>query len=288
MIKNDIKDVKKEFDLGYFIGQMIGVLVAAPVFILVYIVKAIFLLIVSIFNTKTSKKEDVKHVDLIDLPVRVDEVFEAALCFGQVTGNGWNVSILGYENKFERILKTPRERFHWQRARQAFDREAMIPFTMGLAVANNLPFTISGAQTFTKNELSGLKIMVPVHNIVDADPLENMHVQTSTLAVNIEKNDSEAEQKKIQEASGRIQSAGMVEITPEGKSSYKIFSISIRTSDGQMQEFRGKELSEKFQAREFGIGDTVKLICSKVEFMVGRVKRSKNVFAIEVISKGQK
>ena len=285
--KPEIKQVKREFSFAFFLGSVMGTLVTMPVFLIVLIVRSVFRLIASKIKEATASESVVRKSKEIALE-KVEDKFEVARCFSHVAGEGWKVSILGYENKFIRILKTPRERFHFQRAREAFDREQMIPFTMELAVANNLPFNITGCQRFTKNELSGLKLKVPVHNIVDAEPLDSKPTQQiQSLPSNPENGDSAAEHKKIEEAFGRIQSAGIVEITPEGKAPYKIFSINILSKDGQTKEFRGKDLSEKFQAREFELGDTVKLICSKVDFTVGKVKRSKNVFVIHVIQKGQ-
>jgi hypothetical protein len=219
--------------------------------------------------------------------------FTPAIAFASLSGEGWSVSFRQYSGSIERTLKTRRDRMSWQRAHAAFSRAELKAFTPEDAKAAKLPYDLHGAKQFTHKEMGRRKFLAPAVDLIDADidfqpaeapqpevpPWEELPI----AAVGLEEKSTKG--KAVAEALGTVVSAGVIDVQIEGKKPYKTFSMSVKGSDGLMHEFAGNDLHEKFNSREFSVGDQIKVVKSRVQFTVGGRSRSKNVFAIDVIEK---
>jgi hypothetical protein len=219
--------------------------------------------------------------------------FDPAIAFASVSGDGWSVTLRQYQGRIERTLKTRRDRMSWQRAHTAFNRVELSAFTPDDAKAAKLTYDLHGAKQFTQKELGRRKFTAPAVELIDAEidlqqaasPQPESMQQEQIATATVASDEMSTKGKAVAEASGVVVSAGVIDVQIEGKKPYKTFSMSVKASDGLMHEFAGNDLHEKFNAREFSVGDHITVIKSRVQFTVGGRNRSKNVFAIDVIEK---
>ncbi len=89
---------------------------------------------------------------------------------------------------------------------------------------------------------------------------------------------------------GEVISAGIVQCHPVDKKPYKIFSMTLRSTDGETKEFRGVELNELVTKHFIRRGDVVSLKRGRQEFEVtedGQTKsRTRNVYDFRLVNRG--
>lgn len=217
----------------------------------------------------------------------VDEVifkFEPAQAVLGVHEDEFSLYMRAFNDRIERTLKTDRERDSWMRARFAFTRTELKPFTREDAKQLGLAFTFGGAVTFTSREMAGRLPKRQVVEIREPDAVE--HVQ-KTVLTKADSHEGVADDKSAStvEYTGKVIAAGLVDIRPEGRPAYTTFGISLKSSSGEIVELQGVELREKFEARHFDLYDVIHVIKSKTNFMAGKQKRTKNSFAVRVLEK---
>jgi hypothetical protein len=208
----------------------------------------------------------------------IDQRFFPAQALKTVHEDEWSLSLRLFPDRIERTLKTESERMPWMRSAIAYKRTPLVPVTREMAEQAKVQFTFDGAVVLTKKEFMGQKFPKPSKvAIEDAKP------SISMPAIPVEPASPDEPQPQSVEYIGQVVSAGVVEIQPQSGKSYNTFLVALITKNGDRHELSGVDLREKFQRREFGVNDIVRILKKTTAYRKGEEKRKKNTFEIQIL-----
>ena len=213
------------------------------------------------------------------------EVSEGSSAFCSFIKGGCTVDMrlyLGATSRIESVMKVPRERLHWMRARNAFERVKLDVYTADIAAAAGLPFTFQGAQKFILNATGAKVLNVPEQPRRITSPLDSVSSIPHTRFESIDGSNATIE------ITGTVVSVGSAVVRPAKGNAYTTFTVVVMTSTGDVS-LSGIDLKEKFELRQYGVGDLVAIKKARAEFSIEdrgvQKKRSKNSYEVTVLQK---
>lgn len=91
---------------------------------------------------------------------------------------------------------------------------------------------------------------------------------------------------------GKVVALGVIEVKKPRKDPFEIYAITLRTSDGDEEQFRGYELEKHVQDNRVNYGDTVTLKRGRQQFWVIRngirKEKSRNIYDFQVVARARR
>ena len=213
-----------------------------------------------------------------------EEVFIPALALKNAHEDEWSLYMRLFPDRIERTLKTERDRLPWMRANLAFKRTPLEPLTRELAEKAKVDFSFDGAVVLTKKEFSGQYFEKPSQRpIEDASPTISMSAPKS-VAPKADADGDDSPTGQV-EYTGKVVSAGVVEINPEKGNPYNTFLVTLRSDNGETHDLQGVDLRDQFHRRVFSVNDVIHVLKKTESYKKGNQKRKKNSFAIQVLKR---
>ena len=90
-------------------------------------------------------------------------------------------------------------------------------------------------------------------------------------------------------AIGKVIGLGVSEVKKPRKEPFQIYAITLRTKDGDEEQFRGYELEQHVENHRVVIGDTIGLKRGRQQFWVTRDgvrnEKSRNIYDFQVLDR---
>lgn len=90
---------------------------------------------------------------------------------------------------------------------------------------------------------------------------------------------------------GKVIGLGVIEVKKPRKDPFEIYAITVRTKDGDEQQFRGYELEQHVEKNRVAIGDTIGLKRGRQQFWVIRNgirnEKSRNIYDFQVVDRAR-
>ncbi|UIF89403.1 hypothetical protein KAF44_29465 (plasmid) [Cupriavidus necator] len=87
-------------------------------------------------------------------------------------------------------------------------------------------------------------------------------------------------------------SLGVIKLKKPKKDPFEIYAITLRTKDGDEQQFRGYELEQHVEKNRVAIGDTIGLKRGRQQFWVTRNgirnEKSRNIYDFQVVERARR
>lgn len=91
---------------------------------------------------------------------------------------------------------------------------------------------------------------------------------------------------------GKVISLGVIEVKQPRKDPFEIYAITLRTKDGDEQQFRGYELEQHVEKNRVAVGDTIGLKRGRQQFWVIRNgirnEKSRNIYDFQVVDRARR
>ena len=91
---------------------------------------------------------------------------------------------------------------------------------------------------------------------------------------------------------GKVIGLGVIEVKKPRKDPFEIYAITVRTKDGDEQQFRGYELEQHVEKNRVAIGDTIGLKRGRQQFWVihngTRNEKSRNIYDFQVVDRARR